>query len=538
MTRLCVAIFVTDLSQAQRDIAAAAEAGADLVELRVDTFTDHDQLRELIAKSSLPCIVTCRPTWEGGNSDLPDQERIPVLEAAAISGASYIDIELESYRKSANLRQKVHFNAGTAVDSTAPREKRAGMIVSSHDFAGRPTKLHNILTDLNETGGDISKIVWTARNLRDNLEAFEILKHKTKPTIAICMGEAGLISRVLAKKFGAFLTFASLKKDTGTASGQVPIADMKKLYRWDAITEKTKIYGVVAHPVAHSMSPAIHNAAFTAVGHDGLYLPFLVEPGYESFKAFMETFLNFEGLHLSGLSVTIPHKENALRYLKEKGAEIEPLAESIGAVNTIAITPPSSLATGNSQLATLKGFNTDYAAILDAITSKLNCTRDALANYRVAVLGAGGTGRTAVAALASCGATVVVYNRTKDKADALAEEFNGKTGRVVSARWEKICDSCCHIFINTTSVGMSPKIDESPLGNTPPNFTQGTLVFDAIYNPPKTKLLQQAESAGAKTIGGIDMFVRQAAAQFKAWTGIDAPTTLMRRVIEDRLGGK
>src|SRR6201999_654767 len=111
----------------------------------------------------------------------------------------------------------------------------------------------------------------------------------------------------------------------------------------------------------------------------------------------------------------------------------------------------------------MRGFNTDYAAILDAITAKLSCTRDDLANYRVAVLGAGGTGRTAVAALASCGATVVVYNRTKDKADALAEEFNGHTGRVVSARYEKICDSCCHIFINTTSVGMSPNIDVSPL---------------------------------------------------------------------------
>jgi 3-dehydroquinate dehydratase / shikimate dehydrogenase len=555
MTRLCVAIFVTDLPQARRDIAAAAEAGADLVELRVDSFTDLDAIRQLVSSASLPCIVTCRPSWEGGQSDLPDQERIPVLEAAAVSGASYIDIELESYRKSANLRQKVHFNAGSPVDATAPREKRAGLIVSSHDFQGRPTKLHNLLAELDDTGGDISKIVWTARTIRDNLEAFEILKHRTKPTVALCMGEAGLISRILAKKFGAFLTFASLKKDTGTASGQVPIADMKKLYRWDAITEHTKIYGVVASPVGHSMSPAIHNAAFSAVGHDGVYLPFLVEPGYESFKAFMETFLNFDGLHLSGLSVTIPHKENALRYLKEKNAEIEPLAESIGAVNTIVIEGSGVgelsgfRVQGSGQNASpspepralsprLRGFNTDYAAILDAITAKLNCTRDDLANYRVAILGAGGTGRTAVAALASCGATVVVYNRTKDKADALANEFNGRTGRVVSARLEKLCDSCCHIFINTTSVGMSPNIDASPLGDAPPKFTDETLVFDTIYNPMKTKLLAQAEACGAKTIGGVEMFVRQAAGQFKAWTGMEAPSQLMRRVIKDRLGGK
>jgi 3-dehydroquinate dehydratase/shikimate dehydrogenase len=132
-------------------------------------------------------------------------------------------------------------------------------------------------------------------------------------------GRGGLISRVLAKKFGAFLTFASLDAGGGTAPGQISVRDMKRLYRWDAITPATKVYGVVGSPVAHSMSPAIHNAAFDAAGHDGVYVPLLVEPSYESFKAFMESFLAAEGLDLAGLSVTIPHKENALRYLKEKG---------------------------------------------------------------------------------------------------------------------------------------------------------------------------------------------------------------------------
>jgi len=158
-----------------------------------------------------------------------------------------------------------------------------------------------------------------------------------------------------------------------------------------------------------------------------------------------------------------------------------------------------------------------------------------LADYRVAVIGAGGTGRTAVAALAHYGATVVVYNRTKERADALAAEFNGHSGKVVSARMEKLCDSCCQIYINTTSVGMHPKIDESPLGDTPPSFASDTLVFDTIYNPMKTKLLQHAEARGAKTIGGVEMFVRQAAGQFTAWTGQPAPTDVMRQVVESRL---
>src|SRR5438094_8415055 len=183
----------------------------------------------------------------------------------------------------------------------------------------------------------------------------------------------------------------------------------------------------------------------------------------------------------------------------------------------------------------LRGFNTDYAAILDAITSKMGITREELENYRVAVLGAGGTGRTAVAALAHYGATIVIYNRTRERAQALAAEFNGRTGKVVAAPFEKLCDSCCQIVINTTSVGMHPNVDASPIDGQQVKFTPDMLVFDAIYNPMTTRLLQAARDAGAKTIGGVEMFVRQAAGQFEAWTGKNAPVKVMREVIEKKL---
>jgi 3-dehydroquinate dehydratase/shikimate dehydrogenase len=532
MTHLCVAIYVNDLAQAQRDAITAAEAGAEMVELRIDEFTGHDQVRALVSDCRLPCIVTCRPTWEGGHSELPEDERLAVLEVAAYSRPAYIDVELKSFRQFAVLGE---------VNANLPRDHRPGMIVSAHDFAGRPLKLNNILAEMAQSSADVNKIVWTARSIRDNLEAFEILQSAatTKPTIALCMGEAGLISRVLARKFGAFLTFASLRKMEVTAPGQVSIDEMKRLYRWDKLGRETKVYGVVGSPVGHSMSPAIHNAAFDQTGYDGIYLPLLVNEGYESFKAFMESFLAFAPLDLSGLSVTIPHKENALRHLRERGgAEIDPLAVSIGAVNTIVIErdAPAAGAAGGSLR--LRGLNTDYGAILDSITSKLGISREGLAGKRVAVIGAGGTGRTAVAALAHCGATVVVYNRSGERADALAAEFNGKSGKVVAAPLEKLCDSCCQIYLNTTSIGMHPNVDASPFGDKPPKLGPDTLVFDAVYNPMRTKLLQQAEAAGAKTVGGIEMFVRQAIAQFEAWTKLPAPMGLMRSVIEERLSQK
>ena len=520
MTHLCVSIFVTDLEDARRDIAAAAEAGADMVELRIDQFTEVATFSTLLRSSSLPTIVTCRPIWEGGNCELEEDDRLAVLALVARTGPTYVDLELIAYRRS---RLTVE-----GMLSTLPRERRSGLIVSSHDFTGRPARLTSLLEELEQSAGDVNKIVWTARTVRDNIEAFEILSSNSKPTIALCMGDAGIISRILARKFGAFLTFASLAAGSGTAPGQISVADMKRLYRWDAIGRQTRVFGVVGSPVAHSMSPAVHNAGFDETGFDGVYVPLLVNEGYESFKAFMETFLAFAPLDLAGLSITIPHKENALRYLREKNAAVDSLALAIGAINTIAIEREGAEVM-------LRGFSSDYAAILDSITDKLGISREQLAGYRVAVLGAGGTGRTAVAALAHYGATVVVYNRTFERAQALAGEFDGKSGKVVAARWEKLCDSCCQIYLNTTSVGMHPRVSDSPVGDAPPAWNEQTLVFDTVYNPMKTRLLGQAEESGAMTIGGVEMFVRQAAAQFEAWTKKAAPLGIMRKVVENRL---
>jgi len=517
VTHLCVPIFVTDLAQAKRDIAAAAEAGADMVELRLDRLKDFGIVPEVVRESILPVIATDRPTWEGGHSDADDAERMTLLMVAGCEGAKYIDIELQAVKSHEAVFRKLR-------GGDDPRE--INLILSFHDFSGRPAKLYNIVKEMDSLPADIDKLVWTARTIRDNAEVFELIAHRQRPMIALCMGEAGLMSRVLAKKFGGFLTFASLDSKSVTAPGQVSINDLKNLYRWDAINEKTKVFGVVANPVAHSMSPAIHNAAFDATSFDGVYLPMLVDGSYESFKAFMETFAPIESLHLSGLSVTIPHKGNALRYLKEKGAEIEDLAQLIGAVNTIAISQ-------NGPNPILRGWNTDYAAIVDSITDKLGIKRENLSKLRVGVIGAGGTGRTAVAALAHFGAIVMVSNRTHDRAAALAAEFNGRRGIVAAISTDDLCRRDLDVVINTTSVGMHPNIEANPAPDL--KMTKNMVIFDTVYNPAQTKFLQLAEAAGARTIGGIEMFVRQATSQFTIWTGIPAPREIMHEVVVARL---
>jgi shikimate 5-dehydrogenase len=185
----------------------------------------------------------------------------------------------------------------------------------------------------------------------------------------------------------------------------------------------------------------------------------------------------------------------------------------------------------------LRGFNTDYAAILDCITLGLGISRGDLRGLRIAVIGAGGTGRAAVAALARCGAAVTVYNRTPDRAQSLALEFDAPTGPVVAAPLGELRASDAAAFVNTTSVGMHPHIDKSVFDDGMPKLSANSLVFDSVYNPMETKLLRQARAAGARTVGGVEMFVRQAVGQFEAWTGQPAPVDVMRQVITQHLGG-
>lgn len=528
VTKLCVPIMVQSLAQAHAAAARAAEQGADLVEFRIDQFTDDlAALPRLVEGSSLPCIVTCRPIWEGGLYDGDEQTRISVLEHAGLGARqpAYFDVELAAFQTSANVRQKI----GLVVDQ--PNQQRAvstGLILSSHNFETRPADLDSkLLAMASEPACRVIKLAWRARSLRDNVEAFEILRARHKPTIALCMGEEGLASRVLAKKFGALLTFAALDAGSGTAPGQPTVSQLKSLYRWDSINAGTKVYGVIGMPVGHSMSPAIHNAGFAAVGHNGVYLPMPIPPEYEHFKATVTTWLDFKPLDFRGASVTIPHKENLLRFVAERGGLIEPLAQRIGAANTLTVGDDGSLRASNS----------DYAGALDAVCDSLGIARDALSGRRVAVIGAGGAARAIVAGFAGHGATVVVYNRTMEKAQALADTFKDLPGKVVAAKLEKLCDSCCEVFINCTPIGMHPNVDDTPIPSASATKSWGekTVVFDTIYNPLETRLLREAKAAGCTTIPGTEMFVRQAAAQFEGWTSQSAPTDLFRKVLLEKL---
>jgi len=525
MTRLCVPIPVRSPEQARADAFKAVERGADVIELRLDALPDEvledadgHEAAEILAlirrlqESNVKTILTLRPTAEGGTSDLDDEHRFDRLAQLAVREPTWVDLEWRPMNRAGGWPMAF-------LDLAAGGQVRA--IASAHDFDGRPGDLLTVFAEMSGSRADFAKLAWRARSVRDCVEAFELLREAAKPSVAICMGEEGLPTRVLAKKFGAFITFASLNDSAATADGQVPIDVMKRRYRWDALKRTTLVYGVVGHPVAHSKSPHVHNANFDAVDHDGIYLPLPVQPSYEAFKAFMETWLPFEPLHLSGLSVTLPHKEHALRYVREVGGTVDPLAERVGAVNTITIRRDD----GTPRLA---AYNTDLDAMVRTAADALGKTPGDLRGAGVGVLGAGGTGRTATAAFRQLGCDVTIYNRTRGKADDLAAQFDAGAadlGSVAKARHD--------VWINTTSVGMHPRVDESPIGESLPPLDDRTLVFDTIYNPRETTLLRLARRAGARAVNGQPMFLHQALAQARLWTDAEPDAEAMERAFAE-----
>lgn len=514
MTKLAVPITARDIAEAATQIAQATLAGAEILELRLDYLAEPGatliaKLVSMVQDHSFEIIATCRPDWEGGKFGGSDNERFGFLKTAAQAGADWIDMELVSLTK--------HPQALVDILGVPP----ASLIISSHNFEGMPDDLDQRLLDIAEKVPGIAKIAYLAPSIHECFTALDILNayvRQGQNIIALAMGAEGVISRLLAKKLGAYLTFAALEEGAATAPGQTTISELKQVYRWDFVTPETKLLGIIGHPVSHSLSPHVHNAAFTDAGYDGLYLPLLVPPTGEDFARFMDAMRSRPWLHARGFSVTIPHKQHALKYIKNHGGVLEPLAERIGAVNTIILEEDNHLV----------GYNTDYAGALEALTDALNCKRSDLKGMTAAVLGAGGAARAIIAGLTDAGVEVTIYNRTAARAEALAEELYCHSDAL-----ENLGHSQHDILLNCTSIGMHPDSHASPV---PTDYLKpGMIVFDTVYNPLATLLLQRAVEAGAKTIDGASMFVNQAAAQFELFTGKKAPRHLMRQVVETRL---
>ena len=320
--------------------------------------------------------------------------------------------------------------------------------------------------------------------------------------VAIGMGEIGLPSRLLAGAWGCALTFARLDGSAGSAPGQPTITQLDRLYRVRSQGAGTCIFGVIGNPVGHSLSPVMHNAAFVHHGLDAVYVPFLVSDAAAFWRAC--------GNWIDGLSITIPHKTALLPLMHR----VDDLARDIGAMNTVV----------RGEDAATTGLNTDAPAAIACLEEAAGT----LPGKRVLLLGAGGVSRALGLAMLRAGTQVTVANRTAERGAELAGELGCASTPLAQAHTVPY-----DILINGTSVGMNQP------GQTPwpaALHRAGTVVFDTVYTPLETRLLRDAVAAGASIVCGLTMLERQAALQYQAWTGLQAPLPLMHRRALEALG--
>ena len=464
MTDICITVTGAD-GKAIQQARGAAEADADLTELRLDLMDRPDPVAALSGRTK-PAIVTCRPSREGGRFDGSEEERLRILRRAHELGAEFIDLEWDA-----------------DADELIRDRRGRGIVVSRHIFSGTPCDAGAILDDLRTRGGDVAKLAVMIQGLSDLLP---LLSARRDPSsVVIGMGDAGLSTRILASRFGSRWTYAG----EAVAPGQITAARLLQEFHFRRISPAAAVYGVLGHPVTYSLSPAMHNAGFAALGIDAAYVPLDVTR--------LDRLKDFAcAIDLRGLSVTIPFKLDVLPLLDE----IAPEAQAAGAVNTIAIADGRWI-----------GRNTDAEGFLAPLRRRV----PSLTGVRASILGAGGAARAAGLALLDAGAIVTICARRPQAAHLVAGAIGARAGEWPPPRgsWD--------LLVNATPVGSRAMPDVPFTGPF-----DGTLVYDLVYDPDPTPLMQAAQQQGCSTLGGLEMLVAQAERQFEIWIGQRPPAGL------------
>jgi len=489
--RICVSLAE---SSPQRLLQRFDELdGADLVEIRLDALDpEHDLsadlLAELVAAAPVPVGFTLRPCWQGGAYAGDEAARRAVLETAAALHVGFVDIELEA-------------EWAPAFIATSP----SPVVVSHHWNEGPAVGLDDKAAQARAMQPAMIKLVSTAATSDDVLPMLRVGRELTaagQPATCFCMGEPGRASRLLATADGAALIYAALAQGAEVAVGQWPLRTLVDDLRVPDWQPGSELYGLIGDPIGHSLSPAIFNAVFAQRGLAMAYVP-LAGADLEAVLRLAQT------AGVRGVSVTMPFKAD----MAARSSEREALVEATGAANTAVCNEEGWSA-----------YNTDGHAVVEALA----VVRE-VPGTRAAVVGAGGAAAAAAAALIAAGATVTLVNRTVARAAQVAERLGGAHGAL-----EVLRDQRFDVVINATPVGMSGTVD-ADVTPFPVEWLSGDeVVFDMVYRPRHTPLLRQAEARGCTTVEGLEMFVRQAAAQYRLLTGDrgEEPLAIMRGTAE------
>jgi 3-dehydroquinate dehydratase/shikimate dehydrogenase len=502
-SKICITLPVKTASELSAALEKARQSGNSLVEIRFDALDAAElpfalKIAESAAKTGTKILATFRPRNAGGHRDISDEEKKEFWNIAANSGFWAGDFEPDDF---------------LLLDS-ATIGKIKNQIVSYHSFApddvsANPQAVYENLASIPQA---VIKIAITVNDAADAAGLWQLFSRAEKfgrQLIPIAMGEAGKWTRILGPAFGAPFSFASQDEASAAAPGQISATDLKKLYRADSLSRQTKIFGLLAGDTSYSFSPLIHNSAFASAGMDCVFIPFQSQQA----GRFLETFINSKLLNIKGLAVTNPHKVEIIGYLDE----LDDTARSIGAVNTVKIEGDRLL-----------GFNTDVKGFIVPLKRRY----PDLSGARAAIIGTGGAARAVTAALLSEKVNVVVFGRDPNKAAKFARDFSVASGRLPAEGGADFRGF--DILVNATPAGTAGEFADVRLA-LPDGLRDIKIVYDLVYNPERTPLIIDAEQAGAATIGGLEMLIAQAEAQFEIWTGVKAPKEVMAAAVRSRL---
>jgi 3-dehydroquinate dehydratase/shikimate dehydrogenase len=493
--RICIALGLPDVATLLDHARREAASGETFFEFRLD-FLDRPRNGPAAIKQFLDefpeCIViaTCRRHQNHGKFNGSIEEQLAILDQATAAGAQAVDVEIET--------------AEAADERLNQLRSRARVIVSYHNFEATPP-MDTVVGRVMRVQADAYKVVTTARKPSDNMRVLAAAKALPKHRLVVlAMGELGFPTRVLSPVFGGAFTYAAPMYAQGTAAGQVSAHQLRRLFHVESLRKSSKIYGVIADPIRHSISPAVHNRAFQSRRVDAVYLPFLVSPVH-----LRDFFTLAERLPLAGFSVTIPHKQRVVRYLDS----VDTLARRIGAVNTVW-----------RKGGKWRGTNTDAAGVTGPLGQLVR-----LRTASVLVVGNGGAARSAAFALIDAGAKVTLVGRNADRVRALAKVCGADT-----ILREQLDSRHYNAVVHATPLGMFPHGNECFFDGKIP----ADVVFDMVYNPAETELIRRGREQGKAVIPGLEMFIEQAQRQFEIWTGETAPRAAMLKAAAEALDPK
>jgi 3-dehydroquinate dehydratase/shikimate dehydrogenase len=503
LSKICLCLTGKTIKQ-NVDLLNKYRSYADLAELRVDCLDTGERLyvRQFPELAGIPVILTVRRTVDGGHFTGGEGARLKLLaNGLAYANAdsrfnfAYVDIEDD-------------FNVPSLEE--AARTFGTRIIRSCHDLTGSISDISAKMKSMRHTGDEIVKVAVSVKSTRDVLNVFRASNSLVnQDKILICMGHYGIYSRILAERFGSFLTYTSALSESVVpgAPGQMDVRELSELYRFHKITKKTKIYGITGYPLKSSISPWFFNTIFNLEEMDCVYAPFPTTDIGDFIELANE-------MNIQGASITVPYKETVLPYLAEKSE----IVQSIGACNTMY-----------RKDGLWFGRNTDYAGFSTSLLNFLG--RKNLKWQKITIIGAGGVSRSVAAEVFKMGGKVLILNRTAHKARDLAGRYNFRWGGL-DEQGIALMSKYNDIIIQTTSVGMAGHDDSDPLELY--NFTGKEAVMDLIYTPAQTPFLKRAASAGCRTINGYDMVIRQACLQYAFFFGQEIPQKHLTHI--DSLG--